>query len=851
MSRLQSCAARRALCRAAVARPVALAVMALMSAVASAQSTDAVAAESGRIEVVAPTPVPGLGTPRDRVAAPVQVLRGEALSRDGGDELTSALTRRLGSVHVNDLQGNPAQAELSFRGFGASPLLGAAQGLSVYLNGVRLNQPFGDVVSWDLIPRTAIGSVTLMPGANPLFGLNTLGGALSLQTKDGRRNPGTVLEVVAGEHRRATLSFEHGGHREDGTHWYVTGQRHHDDGWRDASPSDTGQVFGKLGWRSARSDWALSGALADNTLYGNGLQEQRMLAADRTSIYTQPDRSLNRGLLLNLSGRHDIGDDWTLDTQLHHRRLRTRSLNGDVNEDALDQSLYQPSANERNALAGAGYSGYPVSGESAANTPFPKWRCIANALLRDEPGEKCTGLLTRASTEQHETGLNLQLGTEGTLAGRPHQLTLGAALSSAHVRYGQMGELGYLNADRSVTGVGAFGDGVTGGDIDGEPYDTQVSIRSRSRTASLLASDTLALARGVHLTLSGRYDRQTVHTRDRVTPGGGSGSLDGDHRFSRFNPAIGLTAALSPAVTVYGGVNQGSRAPSAIELGCADPAHPCKMPNAMASDPPLRQVVATNVEAGARGRQGSWVWNVGLFRTDSRDDILFVADDTAGYGYFKNFGRTRRQGLEAGTATRVGPLGLSLQYTLLEATYRTTEVVDGSSNSSNSEADEGRPGVDGAITVHKGDRMPLIPRQMLKLGADWSVNPTLALDLDVTAVGGALARGNENGEHQADGTYYLGSGRSAGYAVANLGLNFKPASVPGLSLFLHVSNLFDRQYHTAAQLGATAFDAQGKAVVARPFPANAEGERPLIHSTFYAPGAPRTVWAGLRWAFDR
>ena len=90
------------------------------------------------------------------------------------------------------MQGNPFQPDVNYRGYTASPLLGTPQGLSVYMDGVRLNQPFGDVVSWDLIPRLAIASMTLMPGSNPLFGLNTLGGALSIQTKDGTSNPGHV-----------------------------------------------------------------------------------------------------------------------------------------------------------------------------------------------------------------------------------------------------------------------------------------------------------------------------------------------------------------------------------------------------------------------------------------------------------------------------------------------------------------------------------------------------------------------------------------------------------------------------------------------------------------------------------
>ena len=121
------------------------------------------------------------------------------------------MNRRLDSVHVNEIQSNPFQPDVNYRGYTASPLLGTPQGLSVYMDGVRLNQPFGDIVSWDLIPRSAISSLALMPGSNPLFGLNTLGGALSLETKNGVRDPGTSIQAIYGSHTRYAVEFEHGG----------------------------------------------------------------------------------------------------------------------------------------------------------------------------------------------------------------------------------------------------------------------------------------------------------------------------------------------------------------------------------------------------------------------------------------------------------------------------------------------------------------------------------------------------------------------------------------------------------------------------------------------------------------
>ena len=797
--------------------------------------------------IIGVSPLPGLGVPRDRVAGNVQASDAAAIERSNAGDLSAFMNRRLASVHINEVQNNPFQPDVNYRGYTASPLLGSAQGLSVYMDGVRLNQPFGDVVSWDLVPKSAIASITLMPGSNPLFGMNTLGGALSVQTKDGRRNPGTSVQLEAGSHQRRSAEFEHGFSTADGLHGYVTGRRFKEDGWRDDSPSDVAQLFGKLGVKQGGSEVSLTAALARTDLNGNGLQEQRFLERDRASVYTKPDNTKNRASLLNLAFTQGLADTLSLSGNVYWRRIDTRTYNGDLNDDSLDQATYQPNAAERTALAAAGYGGFPVAGESAANTPFPKWRCIANALLQDEPALRCNGVINQTRTDQTQRGLSLQLNHDGQLLGLRAQSLLGLAYDRAHSRFTQGSELGYLNPDRSITGVGAFGDGVNGGSVDGEPYDTRVDLSGRTTTAGAYASSLLELAKGTHLTLAGRYNRVTVSNRDAINPGGGAGSLDGDHRFSRFNPALGLTFTPAAGLNAYAGINQGSRAPSSVELGCADPANPCKLPNAFAGDPPLKQVVATTVETGLRGTAGTWGWNLGLFRSDNRDDLLFVADNSSGFGYFKNFGKTRRQGLEAGlSAAALKGLTLSAGLTLLDATYRSAEVVNGSSNSSNAtNLDDGLPGVAGTIAISPGDRIPLVPRRLLKLGADWD-SGAWSLGLDLNAAGGAPARGNENGRHAPDGVYYLGPGRSAGYAVANLSLGFKPT--PGSKVFVQVNNLFDRRYASAAQLGPTGFDDAGH-FEAQPFPAHVNGDRPLRHATFFAPGAPRSVTLGFRLGF--
>ena len=800
------------------------------------------------VEIVGTTPLPGIGLPKEQVPANVQSARGEDIDRSHASDLPTFMNRRLGSVYVNEIQNNPFQPDVSFRGFTASPLLGTPQGLSVYLDGVRMNQPFGDVVSWDLIPRVAISSLTLMPGSNPLFGLNTLGGAISLVTKDGVANPGSSVQVRGGTHGLAEVEFESGGSQPSGVDWYAAGDRFHSRGWREASPSDVGQLFGKLGWRDGDTGVSLSASVADNDLTGNGLQEQRLLARDRASIYTSPDTTRNRSLTLNLEGTHRLSDSLSFSGNAYYRNIRTATLNGDANDDALDQQVYQPDAAEQRALADAGYTGVPTSGANAANTPFPQWRCIANALLNDAPAENCSGVVNSTETKQQNYGFAGQLSWQESVAGHANVFVAGAAFDASRVRFTQGSQLGYINPDHTITGVGAFGDGgVTGGSVDGVPYDTRVDLNGQTRTWSVFATDTVALGSSTHLTVSGRYNHMTVKNRDAILPGGGPGSLDSDSTFARLNPAVGITFTPAPALNFYAGYNEGSRAPSAIELGCADPGNPCKLPNAFAGDPPLRQVVTKTVELGVRGgSKSSLAWNAGVFRADSSDDILFVADNPSGFGYFKNFGKTRRQGIEAGLNASAGSLAMGANYTYLDATYRSTEIVGAAGNSSNDQALAGLPGIGGTIQISPGNRMPLVPRQMLKVFASYDIDAAWSLGLDMVAFAGSIARGNENNQHQSDGLYYLGAGHSAGYAVVNLTVDYRPT--PKLKFFALVSNLLDRRYNTAAQLGATAFDAKGD-VLAQPFRVNAAGDRPLQYSTFYAQGAPRAFVLGVRYAF--
>jgi outer membrane receptor protein involved in Fe transport len=811
-----------------------------------AQPAQQLPTTSVTVTVVGTTPLVGVELPREQIPAPVQTVSARELRTSGALDLTDLLNRRLSGVHVNETQGNPFQPDVNYRGYTASPLLGTPQGLSVYMDGVRLNEPFGEIVSWDLIPRTAIFSSALMPGSNPLFGLNTLGGALALQTKDGRNSPGTSIQATYGSDLRRAVEFEHGGARgATGLDWYVAGHVFAEDGWREDSPSTVRQLFGKLGWREEGRDLRLSLSHTDNALYGNGLQESRWLERDYASAYTKPDITDNRSTLLNFLARHDVNERLTFSANLYYRNIDADTLNGDINEESLGQSIYQPNEEELAALAGAGFLGVPDSGATASNTPFPSWRCIANVLLNDEPGERCNGLINRTDSQQHNAGASGQVTRRHAVGRGGNQITVGASYDRSTVGFSQSTEIGHLAPDRSVIGTGAFADGITGGFLDDEPFDARVRLNGVVQTWSAFATDTISLGTAWHVTLSGRFNRTSVTNRDRIDPGGGPGSLDGHHVFSRFNPAAGVTFSPSRSVNLYAGYNEGSRAATSIELGCADPEQPCRLPNAMASDPGLDPVITRTVEAGLRGWHRGVSWRAGLFRAVNSDDILFVTSEQTGFGYFRNFGETRRQGLELGATAQMRRLQLGVGYTFLDATFQSEETVNGDSNSTNDAAREGNPGLEGAIQIEPGHRMPFAPRHTLKIFAEVQVTGDLVVDADLTGASRSYARGNENNQHEPDGIYYLGPGGAPGYAVVNLGARYRLTR--RLELLGQIGNLLDRRYFTAAQLGPLGFTDTG-AFIARPLP-ETDGEFPLRHATFYAPGAPIRAWIGTRVTF--
>src|SRR5262245_19934907 len=220
------------------------------------------------IKVIGVTPTEGAELDPLKIPAYVQTVSGEELQRTHSLDLSDYMSRALGSVSINSAQNNPLQPDVQYRGFTASPLLGLPQGLAVYQDGARINEPFGDSVNWDLLPQSAVAGITLTGGANPVFGLNTLGGALVVDMKTGFSYEGTEAELSTGSWGRVTADVQSGGNN-GSFGYYVNASYFEEDGWRDLSDSDATNLYGSLSWEGEHSSFEMGGQYGNSELRGN------------------------------------------------------------------------------------------------------------------------------------------------------------------------------------------------------------------------------------------------------------------------------------------------------------------------------------------------------------------------------------------------------------------------------------------------------------------------------------------------------------------------------------------------------------------------------------------------------
>ena len=785
-----------------------------------------------RVDVVGVAPVLGSGVSRDRVPATVSVIEFGDLAERGTPSLADGLNERLGSITLEGTTSNQYQPTLRFRGFAASPLLGLPQGLAVYQNGVRINEPFGDTVQFDLIPQFAVDRLQLSAGAEPTYGLNALGGALALRLKNGFDHGGFRGEVSGGSFDRFEATAEHGAsHGPWAT--YVGATRFDETGWRVASPSEVTQAVADVGYRrEGRVDAGVSFTYADTTLNGNGPAPVELLEADREAVFTFPDTTDNR--LAFGQGRFNVvvSPIWAVQMSGYYRDLDRRTLNGDEAEFTVcDDDVLPPGAPLGTLCAGAGDDDVDDKAADAGTAVVAGANGEGGSGAEEEPGvdaDPLVDILTgrfitandaegdaafnRTATRAKGYGAAFQTTANLTLDGRDNVLILGAAVDLADVAFTSNSEVGTLTPERTVDGSGLL----VG--VFGEAPDDQFNtvIDTRNQAYGLYFSDTFSLTDDAHLTVSGRYNEARIDIIDRLGT-----SLDGQHTFTRFNPGVGVVYEVTDVVSVFARYAESNRAPTAAELSCADPAEPCRVPNAFVADPPLEQAVAGSVEVGGRGRfSNPWdvVWSLATYRMRIRDDILFVASPALlGTGFFQNAGDTQRVGLDLELTGTAEALGWYLSYGLVHATFESPLVLP-SNQAVNDAANQ-----DGEVQVQPGDRLPGIPRHSLKAGARYDVTPAWEIALESIVSSSRIFVGDEgNDQEELDG-----------YGVLNLRSSYHVRD--DLELFVRVDNLLDQEYSTFGVLAEVELQLEEAP--------GADDPR------FVSPSLPRSAFAGVRFRF--
>jgi outer membrane receptor protein involved in Fe transport len=737
-----------------------------------------------------PIATPSTALAVEKVPSSINFVDSGQIQRSNSLNIADALRESVPSVNITEVAGNPFQPSLEFRGYVGSPVAGTPQGLAVYQNGVRINEAFGDTVNWDLIPTAAIKSVAVVTN-NPAFGLNALGGAVSVQMKDGFGYHGAEIDTMGGSYGRLQSSAQWG-KQIDQFAIYGALEGLHDDGFRNFSPSDIRRFYSDVGYRSENAEFHLNAGLADNRFGATATTPIELLQQFWGATYTSPQITANQVAYANFTGRVEVTPTWTVDTVAHARAFGQRVLDG-------NPSATQPCAADPTLLCFNGDAA-PANGLNGVQ--------LANPFGPDA----FIGQLDRTTTRSTTGGLSAQATNTDEIFGHGNRFVVGASVDSSVTQFNASAELGTIGTNYVVTGSGIFL-GQSGSPVSIGP----VSLRATNQYTGVYVLDTFDITKAFSITAGGRFNDARIALEDQIGT-----QLNGSETFDRFNPIIGGTYKITPELTAYAGYSEANRAPTPLELGCADPNSPCIVAAFLVSDPPLKQVVSRTYEAGLRGTRdmnlGSLEWKLGAFRATNTDDILAIPSPALqGFGYFQNVGSTRRQGIESEAKFKTSKFQVYGSYTFLDARFLDSLQVG--SNSPFADAN-------GNVQISPGNQIPAIPRHRVKAGFDYFVTDAFKFGADAIVVSSQYLVGDESNQ----------APKLPSYAVFNIHASYQINKT--FQVYGRINNLFDARYATYG----TFFDTGA-------LPNFAAGGAPFTDARSLSPAYPRTFYAGMKMTF--
>lgn len=771
------------------------------------------------LNVVATSPLGG-DIERNKVPGTVQTLTSEDFKRLESPIVTDTLFQRIPGVTLSNPNGNSAAQELTYRGFFASPLQGTPQGIAIYMNGIRLNEAFGDTVNWDLIPTVAIDRADVWTN-NPVFGLNALGGAINLQMKNGFTFQGFEAEVQGGSFGTFTGDAQYGVQIGDDS-VYVAAQGLRQGGWRSQSQADYTRLYADFGRRTDRGEFHLITGGAISSLGVAAATPIQLLQLDDRAIFTTPQTTDNKMGFVALNGKYALTDTWSLQGNAYIRGFAQDHLDGNAAE--LERCSDSSSPQFRNHLC---LQDDPFPRPNPVTTAFHDQFAILDTNNNPIPcppgsGNTCNttpwGTIDRTANHATTLGASLQAASTKRLFDHGNNFLVGGSIDYSRGNFNADSTLGIINpdltvaADPTIPGTGSIIH--TLGGFGYGPVDTN----TRNAYYGVYALDTFDIDERLSATAGMRFNIATISVSDQL---GTTPDLNSSQTYTHFNPVTGFTYKLTPDLTGYFGYSQANRAPTPLEQACSNPANPCLLENFLVSDPPLKQVVATTYEVGLRQNRslegGKLEWKMALFRTDSTDDIINVASIIQGRGFFQNVPGTRRQGVEAGIQYHSTHWFAYAGYSLIDATYRFAGDLPSPNNPM---AD-----ANGNVHVVPGDRIPGIPLNQGKLGLYYMPTPEWTIGADTAVVGRQYLVGDNANQNT----------KLPGYWLVNLHASYQVTK--NVQLFGLIDNLFNKRY----ALFGTYFDPASVANVQLPIVLTDHRTEVL--------GPPLAVYGGLRVTF--
>jgi iron complex outermembrane receptor protein len=705
------------------------------------------AAGTEHVIVYGTLPDSDIGQDPGKVPGELQSFGADQINAQHGATVLEALGNQTAGVSLSDSQGNTMFQDLRFHGFEASPLQGVAQGLAVYQNGVRLNEAFGDTVNWDAIPQTAIARMDVW-SSNPVFGLNALGGSVNLIMKNGFTWQGMALSAQGGTYGHGMGTAQYG-FADGNLSFYGAGELVTDSGWRLHSPSDITRLYADAGWRAGNSELHLVASGSVSGLGVVGPAPIELLQQATTSTYTWPQTTHNLVGSLALNDKTRLSEHWQLEASIYVRALRQRHVDGN---DGNFESCSGKSSYGGDLCLQDDAFGTPPGGKTTA---FRNQFVIMNQAGQVFPFDDAIsyGTIDRTFTDSATQGGTVQLTSNQALFGLANYFTAGGSIDHSSIGFQSGSTLATespnfdVAVDPSVPGEGNIIH--TLGSVGYAP----VNLGATTNYYGLYAVDALDLTDALTVTAGLRVNAADISGRDRS---GAAPELTGSHGYGHVNPLAGLTYKLDDAISLFGGYSEANRAPTPLELDCANPNQPCLLESALLGDPALAQVVSHTYQAGARGSFGGLFgdnhlnWSASFFRTDSDNDIVALASAIAGRGYYTNVPLTRRQGVDLATNYQGRGWSAYANYSYLDATYQFTGTL-ASPNNPNSDAN-------GNVLVTPGRHLPVTPANTIKAGADVTV-------MDGLSLGGELAF---TGSQYFDGDPSNLNSKLPGYVVVNL-----------------------------------------------------------------------------------